>query len=100
MKEKEVKMFDPKEFTAECRRVRTLEDEDGTIRYTVFTVGDAIEISKVTDPGERSLMIVFLMLKKANPGLTLEDVRAWPAMGFHRILQKLAKVADLAPVVK
>ena len=95
--EKEAKLFDPKEFTARAKQVRTLETEDGTIRYTVFTAGHAIEINKVQDPGERSITLVWLMMKNANEGLTLEDVKSWPALKFRAILQKLADVAGLAP---
>ena len=96
--EKEAKLFDPKELTRDAKRIRTVEDADGSIiQYNVYSLNMAIKVAEIPNPSDRAAQLVFVMMENANPGLTLEDVRAWPAAKFKKILEKLADVAGLAP---
>jgi hypothetical protein len=85
------KLFDPKDIVRKAKMIREVYDEDlGTIRYTMLSYNDLIEISnKHADTQERSAQILFKQLAPATEGLTVDDVRAMPYEVVVRLLTKL-----------
>ncbi len=81
--------FDPFETLQDAKVIREIYDEKlGFVRYGALTYKESRECSKIEDKEERSVHTVFLMLKKAYPTLTQEQVEAWP-------VEKVARIGSL-----
>jgi hypothetical protein len=75
--------FDPIKTLADSNAIKEIYDEKfGVIKYGSLTYKQNKEIKSITDMEDRTTNMVFLMLKKAYPELTLEDVEAW---GFEKV---------------
>lgn len=81
---KDAKLFDAKELARKTNIIRSVEHPTlGVIRYGVLTYGDLAEIQRqVKKHGESqeeiAATMVWLMLRKAQPSLTREEVLALP----------------------
>jgi hypothetical protein len=93
------KTFNPKELVKSSKEIHQIEIEGvGVIRYGVLTLADMLELNKAESNEERSFKILWLMLRKAYPELTLEDVKAFPMDVAAKILTALtADLGFLAP---
>ena len=74
------KLFDVKEVLAEASEIREVyvPELDRAVRYGALTVGDLSEVEKAETDMEKGIRILWLMLRKANPELKLEDVQKLP----------------------
>ena len=93
------KAFNPKELVKSSKEIRQMEIEGvGVVRYGVLTLADMLELNKAESNEERSFKILWLMLRKAYPELTLEDVKAFPMDVAAKILTALTvDLGFLAP---
>ena len=75
--------FDPIKTLADSNAIKEIYDElFGVIKYGSLTYKENKAIKAITDMEDRTTNMVFLMLKKAYPELTLADVEAW---GFEKV---------------
>jgi len=84
--------FDVKALIQSSQQLRSVEVEGlGVIQYGVLTLKDSLELSKYQTNEERSAAMIWLMLRKAYPELTLEDVKSLPLDVAANIMTALAK---------
>ncbi len=85
-KKAELGNFDPFEAVRDAKTVKMLRDEKlGVVKYGALTYKESRECSKIEDREERTVHIVWLMLKKAHPQLTREDVESMPVEKVARL---------------
>ena len=78
--------FDPFETVEDAKVVRMIKDEKlGVIRYGALTYKESRECNAIVDKEERTVRTIFLMLKKAYPKLTQQDVEEMPVEKVARI---------------
>jgi len=83
------KVFDPKEILRSAKEPRSIIDEVlGEVKFGVLTLGELLELNKV-DEQEKSVVMLWMMLKKAHPDLAIEDVKALPIDVSTRLFQIL-----------
>jgi hypothetical protein len=63
----------------------------GEIQYGVLTLADSLELSKYKNSEEKSAATIWLMLRKAYPELTLEDVKSLPLNAAAKIMTALTE---------
>ena len=63
----------------------------GLIRYGRLTVEDVIAVNSIKDEVERSIEVITRMLRKADPEVTKEKIKALSADVFAKIIKALAK---------
>ncbi|MCD6466236.1 hypothetical protein J7L27_07730 [Candidatus Bathyarchaeota archaeon] len=63
----------------------------GAIKYGRLTVEDILAINSIKDQTERSIEAITRMLRKADPEVTAEKIKALPADLFAKIVTALAK---------
>ena len=84
--------FDVKALIQSGQQLRSVEVEGlGTIQYGVLTLKDSLELSKYQTNEERSAAMIWLMLRKAYPELTLEDVKNLPLDVAASIMTAITK---------
>jgi len=84
--------FDVKALIQSSREIRRVEVEGlGVVEYGVLTLADSIELGKCGTPEERGVMTLWLMLRKANKDLTLEDVKALPLEVAAKLMTALSR---------
>jgi len=100
-KDREVaKKFDPKLLVKKTAEKHMVLDGDEEIYYYPLVLEDTAELSKLTTKEEYSTMMLFKMLEKAYPDLTLEDVKKFPMGKGSRILQLLIEADGFLPPEK
>ncbi len=74
------KLFNPKELARKASEIRTVKHPElGEIRYGVLVYGDFAELVKYGESREQmTITMLWLMLRKAYPDLTREDVANMP----------------------
>ena len=83
------KVFDPKEILRSAKEPRSIIDEVlGEVKFGVLTLGELLELNKVEEQ-EKSVVMLWMMLKKAHPDLAIEDVKALPIDVSTRLFQIL-----------
>jgi len=86
--------FDIKALIQSSREIRKVEVEGlGIVEYGVLTLADSIELGKCKTPEERGLMTLYLMLRKADKDITLEDVKALPLDIAAKLMATIAREA-------
>jgi len=84
--------FDVKALIESGRKVRSVNIEGlGEIQYGVLTLSDTLELAKYKTTEERSAATIWLMLRKAYPDLTLEDVKSIPIDMAAKIMTALSE---------
>jgi hypothetical protein len=81
VKAEAAKKFDPKALSESTRKIQVLVDPDlGEIRYGILTDDEvkALNLTDVTDDGEKAATLIHAMLRKADPTFTFEDFKALP----------------------
>jgi translation elongation factor EF-Tu-like GTPase len=90
--------FNVKAVVEDAKKIREVEVEGfGTVEYGVLTLEDSLELAKCKTAEERSVMTLWLMLRKADPTLTLEDVKAIPLTAAAKILAAISGNVDFLP---
>ena len=90
----ETKKFDPKALAALTRTVQVKTDPVlGEIRFGILNFGEfqALNLDSVTDVNERVAKVVFAMLKKADPSLTIEDFNDFPFSVKSLLMQSVSE---------
>jgi len=62
-----------------------------TVRYGVLTLKDSLDVMKPQDPQQRAIVILWKMLMKADPKITLAQVEALPLEVASAILMEIGK---------
>jgi hypothetical protein len=96
---KRVRVFNPKQLVNKAREIREIYDEDlGLIRYSLLSYSQLNEIiENFKENKDRSMQLLFKMLSPANPGLTVDDIKAMPYEVVVRLLTKLQKEGGFFP---
>jgi hypothetical protein len=94
------KKFDPKMLVKEASEKHMVRDGDEEIYYYPLVLEDTADLSKAKTNEEYSTMMLFKMLGKAYPELTLEDVKKFPMGKGARILQLLTEAEGFLPPEK
>jgi len=89
------KKFNPKALVS--RELQTIYDPElGEIRFGQLTIADSLEIGRVKSDDERSLLVLYHMLRKAYPDLTLEDVKNFPVDVATRLMALITENLNLS----
>ncbi len=98
--QEKVKRFNPKQMLG--KKIHAVPDEVlGEVRFGDLTIGDAFEINKMQGDQEKGLTILFLMLKKAEPSLTWNEMKEMPFDIANRLLDIIGKQTSfLLPATK
>ena len=94
------KKFDPKMLVKKATEKHMVRDGDEEIYYYPLVLEDTADLSKLKTTEEYSTMMLWKMLEKAYPGLTLEDVKKFPMGKGARILQLLSEAEGFLPPEK
>ena len=94
------KKFDPKMLVKKATEKHMVLDGDEEIYYYPLVLEDTADLSKAKTNEEYSTMMLFKMLEKAYPELTLEDVKKFPMGKGARILQLLTEAEGFLPPEK
>ena len=88
-KAKIAKRFDPMQFVSRPNEVKKIYDEElGEIQYTDLTIEDSNELTKVSDD-LRSNTVIWMMLRRVNPDLKVEDVGKLPQQLLKAMTEKI-----------
>jgi hypothetical protein len=73
------KVFDVKALVARTAQIKEVYHPVlGKMRYGELTLEDSFEINKCANAKEKLLTSAWLMLKKADPAITVDDIRKLP----------------------
>jgi|LSQX01.1.fsa_nt_gb hypothetical protein len=78
--------FDP--FDAVKKASEIIEEFDerlGYVRYGELTTAENSEIKKIADDKDREIQLIYAMLHKGYPTLTIDDVQKMPAWQTGRL---------------
>jgi len=85
-------LFDPKALVESAKTIRTVNDPElGVIKFGVLTMKDLLDLNKVQDDQKKSIVMLHMMLVKAYPDLTVEDIEKMPAAESARLIAILTK---------
>jgi hypothetical protein len=91
------KKFDPKMLVKRATEKHMVRDGDEEIYYYPLVLEDTADLSKAKTNEEYSTLMLWKMLGKAYPELTLEDVKKFPMGKGARILQLLTEAEGFLP---
>jgi hypothetical protein len=84
--------FDIKALIQSSKQIRSVEVEGlGVVEYGVLTQSDVFELAKYKTTEEKSIATIWLMLRKANPELTFEDIKNLPIDVTAKIMAALTE---------
>jgi hypothetical protein len=84
------KKFNPKALNN--NEIHHIADADlGEVAYGDLTISETLELNKIENLQERGLHILFLMLQKACPTLTLDEVKGFPQGKAARLMDLVRK---------
>ena len=84
--------FDIKALIQSCKQLRSVYVEGlGEIQYGVLTLSDTLEMAKYITTEEKTAAMIWLMLRKAYPELTFEDVKNLPLDVAANIMTAITK---------
>jgi len=87
------KKFDPRALIKQSTTLhRIVDKQEGEILYYPVQLEDLDDISHATTDTERTQILLFKLLGKAYPGLTLESIKKMPVMKAAYILEVIGKV--------
>lgn len=66
-----------------------VEELNCVVRYKPLTFADLPEIAKATNEQERGILILYKLLSKADPNVTLEKVKMLPVNIGNAILRRI-----------
>lgn len=77
--EEKFKDFDPKRLTEESDKIHEVKVKGiGKVKFKALTFNDIIEVEGLNiGIQEKGCRFIYLMLKKAYPDLSFDDVRKW-----------------------
>jgi len=94
-KQEKAKVFDVRALAANTRQIYTIEDETlGIIRYGLLSSREVKELNlkKIVDDEEKANIVVWAMLRKADPELSYDDFEALPFDTKALLLERMSKV--------
>ena len=94
------KKFDPKMLVKKATEKHMVRDGDEEIYYYPLVLEDTADLSKAKTNEEYSTLMLWKMLEKAYPELTLEDVKKFPMGKGARLLQLLTEAEGFLPPEK
>jgi hypothetical protein len=89
--EKAAKLFDPSELTRSSKTLRSVyvPSLKSKVQFGALTLNDNKELDKYPDKNEKGYVILWIMLRKAYPELTLETIKEWDIVEVQEILNAL-----------
>ena len=94
-KQEKAKVFDVRALAANTRQIYTIEDEAlGIIRYGLLSAREVkeLKLKEVADDEEKANIVVWAMLRKADPELSYDDFEALPFDTKALLLERMSKV--------
>jgi hypothetical protein len=93
----EAKAFNIDKVLADANKIYEVlvPELDCHVNYGPITMGDLVEINKAKTNEERAIRVLWLMLKKADPEVTLEKVQQLPLQTATAILKQIMKAFPL-----
>jgi hypothetical protein len=92
------KLFNPQELVKEAKTLRQKHHPKlGLVNYGVLTIDELFDLDKITEKDERSKAMLWMMLRKAYPDLTKEDVGRFPGVKAAELLKLMTQDADFLP---
>jgi len=94
-KQEKAKVFDVRALAANTRQIYTIQDEAlGVIRYGLLSAKEVkeLDLKKVVDDEEKANIVVWAMLRKADPELSYDDFEALPFDSKALLLERMSKV--------
>ncbi len=92
---KAAKLFDPQELVKESTSIHEkIHPKHGLIKYGVLTTDELFSLDKITNPKDRAKTLLWMMLHKAYPNLTKEDVGKFPGMKSGELMNFLLSDTD------
>ncbi len=86
------RMFDPKVLFERAQKLHVVDDPVlGLVKYGELTFDDSFELDSIKDATERTYAVVYRMLKKAYPDVTLEMVKKMPLFEANALMDVLLK---------
>jgi len=91
-KKRIAKLFNVRELIAEAGEIREkyVPEINAVVRYGMLTMGDLAELEKAKTDMEKGTRVLWLMLRKADPELKLEDVAKLPVEVAAAVLTAIA----------
>lgn len=81
-----------KELLRKSRELKTIYiDGIGAIQYGSLTLPELSEVAKCQTNEEKTIMMLYFMLRKAEPSLTIDEVKELPFDVVTKILNALSK---------
>jgi hypothetical protein len=86
------KLFNVRELIAEAGEIREkyVPEINAVVRYGMLTMGDLAELEQAKTDMEKGTRVLWLMLRKADPELKLEDVEKLPVDVATAVLTAIA----------
>jgi len=86
------KLFNVRELIAEAGEIREkyVPEINAVVRYGMLTMGDLAELEQAKTDMEKGTRVLWLMLRKADPELKLEDVAKLPVEVAAAVLTAIA----------
>jgi hypothetical protein len=94
-KQEKAKVFDVRALAANTRQIYTIEDENlGIIHYGLLSAKEVkdLDLKKIADDEEKANIVVWAMLRKADPELSYDDFEALPFDTKALLLESMSKV--------
>jgi hypothetical protein len=85
-KAKKLGDFDPFKVITAAKEIQIVYDDLlGILKFGELTAKEKTECNKIEDRDAQSVHMIYLMLKKANPSLTEDNVKDFPVQILKRI---------------
>ncbi|MCJ7767705.1 hypothetical protein MUP79_04895 [Candidatus Bathyarchaeota archaeon] len=92
------KLFDPRELLFEAKAMRQKYHKRlGLVNFSVLTFDEMLGLGKVVDKDERSKTMLWMMLNKAYPDLSKEDIGRFPGTKVADLLTLVTEGGDFLP---
>jgi len=91
-KKRIAKLFNVRELVAEAGEIREkyVPEINAVVRYGMLTMGDLAELEQAKTDMEKGIRVLWLMLRKADPELKLEQVEKLPVDVATAVLTAIA----------
>lgn len=92
------KLFDPRLLLKEAKSMHQKHlGKLGLVNYNVLSFDELVGLGEIKDANERSKTMLWMMLRKAYPGLTKEVIGELPGVKVAKLLTLITKDEDFLP---
>lgn len=99
---KNAKLFNIDDILADSEKVKEvyIPGYEIKVRYKELAISDSTEIRAAKDNDERTYLILYKMLNKADPSVTLEKVQKLPLLLASAIIAKIVGTENFLQALK